>query len=175
MPVILLSEPGWRLLRPRFVGPVYRLTSDPPHYKIAAENWLEFEKSVKTAELAAKRVGNWRSFVTAAGRYLAASFAVGNPLRMLEVETALAYIGLTFDDQDVLELAASQDLIDREDVEENVLLNYVFALEALLTGGSNEAISEKIATSAALLIERTTASERRYIEPSKQHTACAAR
>lgn len=43
-------------------------------------------------------------------------------------------------------------MLNRSDVEEAALLEYVFGLEALLTGDAKDAISEKIVTAAALLI-----------------------
>jgi len=46
---ILLSEPGWRLLRARFARPAYPPTGDPPLYKVTVEHWVGFEVQGRVA------------------------------------------------------------------------------------------------------------------------------
>jgi hypothetical protein len=152
VPAILIAEPGWRLLRARFARPIDPSTGELAPYRVDSAEWPRFDEFTKFVGTALLKISKWRSFATAARRYLTASFAVGDPLHVLDVEDELAYMGQVSENRIVLEAARSTDVLDRSDVEENVLLNYVFALEALLTGNEEGAITEKIASGAAVLI-----------------------
>ena len=160
--VILLSDPGWRLVRHKFVEPQYRSTGVPSRYEVTADRWRGFETFIKLAEAALKNLVSWRSFVTASKRYMTATFAPGDPLRPWDVEATLTYMGLNFENTAVRDLTGSEDFRERPDIEESALLQYVFALEALLTGDEKQAIAEKIASGAALLIGQND-DERRQI------------
>ncbi len=160
--VILLSDPGWRLVRHKFVEPHYRSTGDPSRYEVTADRWSGFETFIKLAEVALKNLISWRSFVTASKRYMTATFAFGDPLRPWDVEARLTYMGLNFENSAVRDLTDSEDFSERPDIEESALLQYVFALEALLTGDEKQAIAEKIASGSALLIGQND-DERRQI------------
>jgi Apea-like HEPN len=152
--VILLSDPGWRLVRHKFVEPQYRSTGDLSLYKVTADRWSGFETFIKLTEAALKNLVSWRSFVTASKRYMTATFAPGDPLRPWDVEATLTYMGLNFENSAVRDLTGSEDFRERSDIEESALLQYVFALEALLTGDKGTSIRGALVSGAKFLAGR---------------------
>lgn len=74
-----------------------------------------------------------------------ALFALGDPFRSWDTSQVLSHMEICVDNQAILELAVGYESENREDVEEDVLLRYVMALEALLSQDERTRL-EKIAT-----------------------------
>lgn len=154
---ILVCERGWRRIWFRSMIPradrrliAGRAGEARLTYHVGSKKWSDFERYLDVANTGlknAKASKEARPLIVATRRYLQATFARGNVFpeweaKSMSIEHPASYGGMT----DVRE--------DRSDVLEDAVLNYVFTLEALLTGGDREAIAEKIAISAALLIGR---------------------
>ena len=131
------------------------------HYEVGDQNWGKFQTFVELSESALKAVVAWRSFITATTHYLIGTFAPGDPFRSWDTSQVLSHMEIGVDNQATLELAVGYESENREDVEENVLLRYVMALEALLSQDKRTRL-EKIATCASFLVGRND-NERRVI------------
>ncbi len=154
---ILVCERGWRRIWFHSMIPradrrliAGRAGLARPTYQVGSEKWSDFERYLTLANVGlkhAKASKKARPMIVATRRYLQATFARGDVFpewetKSMAIEHPASYEGMI----DVRE--------DRSDVLEDAVLNYVFTLEALLTGDAREAIAEKLAISAALLIGR---------------------
>ncbi len=153
---ILICEGGWRRIAVRSTIPrgergSYREKAKIESYTVSEEQWPAFETYVNISSSGlknAKESKDTRSVTTAVRRYLQATFATGDVFPEWETNSS----GIEHPDWRRRRLGSLKE--SRGDVWEDALLHYVFALEALLTGETKEAISEKVAISAALLIGR---------------------
>jgi hypothetical protein len=91
-----------------------------------------------------------RPLWTAVRRYLQATFARGEVFP----EWSTDFLSIEHPDSSYEGRQVHPLKENRDDIYEDALLHYAFALEALLTGDDREAINEKNALSAALLIGR---------------------
>ena len=88
VPAILITELGWRLLRPRFAGRPWGPHGDISHHYEVDDQTGKFQTFVELSESALKAVVAWRSFITAATHYLIGTFCtrlfisvVGTPVK----------------------------------------------------------------------------------------------
>lgn len=132
VPVIVDNHQNWELAIRRFTHPQVDIIGEeqdevPYHlYKLQKAEWPAFRKFCRLMESGLKNCQGWGRIRIAARRFLRATF--------LSTYDGDAWAG---DDAD------------------DVLLQYVFALEALLNADDRESISEKIAVRTALLTGRT--------------------
>jgi Apea-like HEPN len=146
---IIVCEPGWRRVWFRSTTP--RSARVAESYSVSMAKWSSFESHI---DLCSRGLQNARAsrdprpLITSCRRYLQATFATGDIFPQWETKS------MAIEHPRSPEALASQQH-DRSDVVEDAVLHYVFALEALLTGDSRDAIAEKVAISAALLIGRT--------------------
>ena len=153
---ILICEPGWRRIAARSTIPrgergSYREKAKLESYTVSEELWPAFETYLNISRSGlqnARKSKDTRSVTTAVRRYLQATFATGDVFPEWETNSS----GIEHPDWRRRRRGSLKE--SRGDVWEDALLHYVFALEALLTGDTKEAISEKVAISAALLIGR---------------------
>jgi hypothetical protein len=143
IPVVLSCEPGWRRFKIQSRSP--RKNSD---YEVDKARWAGFSKWLKLYDRGLGKARDVRPVLTAARRYLQATFATGDIFAEWVPDEDLNEYQM--DAQSLFSLVAT----DRTDVYEDALLYYVLALEALLTGDSKTAISEKLAIVCALLVGR---------------------
>jgi hypothetical protein len=151
---ILICEQGWRRVSvwstiPRGERGSYR--EKRKSYSVSEEQWPAFENYVNMTSSGlnnAKASNGARSVTTAVRRYLQATFATGDVFPEWDTNSS----GIERPSWRRKRRGRLKE--SRGDVWEDALLRYVFALEALLTGETKEAISEKVAISAALLIGR---------------------
>ena len=161
---IFVCEPSWRRIWFRSTFPrkasvepgesSLGLPVRPPRYSVDEAHWSHFEEYVALGSAALRNVkaSKGRAFIIASRRYLQATFATGDVFpqwetKSLSIEHPKSYEGLVY--------AHGED--HRPDVFEDAVLHYVFALEALLTGDTRDAIAEKVSVSAALLIRQADA------------------
>jgi hypothetical protein len=165
---ILICERGWRRISVRSIIPrgekgSQREKAKIESYNVSEEQWPAFETYVNVSSSGlknAKQSKEAHSVTTAVRRYLQATFATGDVFPEWEINSS----GIEHPDWRRIRLYNLRE--SRGDVWEDALLHYVFALEALLTGKA-EAIAEKVAISAALLIGRQdseTAAVRQFIK-----------
>jgi hypothetical protein len=145
---IFLCEPGWRITE--WPLPLSGPVEQRQQHLVSAGKQLAFEEylTIGTNGLKnARASGNQRNqgaIRTAVRRYLQATFTLG------DVFSDWNAMGFVAQHDTVYRLAESE----RIDMLEDALLRYVFALEALCVGDGKEAITEKVALSAALLVGR---------------------
>lgn len=138
IPVILVCEEKWRRIRVRYHAP-----QRGERYQVEEHQWPMFERWLQLYELGLEAAKGSRAVTTASHRYLQATFASGDIFPDWTPELELVeypWIG--------------GFRRDRGDVFEDALLHYVFSLEALLAGDGNNALSEKLAVTCALLVGR---------------------
>jgi Apea-like HEPN len=156
---ILVCEPNWRRIWFRSTIPRVRLAESsrvrssvrPSRYSVDETHWSAFESYVTLGSAALRNVKaskEARAFIIASHRYLQATFATGDVFPQWETKSLAIEHPRSYEE---LIYAHGED---RPDVFEDAVLHYVFALEALLTGDTREAITDKVAISAALLIGR---------------------
>ena len=145
---IFLCEPGWRITE--WPVPLSGPIDQRPQYLVSAGKQFAFEEYLTIGRNGLKNArasGNQRNqgaIRTAVRRYLQATFTLGD----------------VFSDWNVMGFVAGHEGVyrlsepERIDMLEDALLRYVFALEALCIGDDKEAITEKVALSAALLVGR---------------------
>lgn len=132
VPVVADNEEKWELAIRRFTHPQVNVVGEDAdevpcrQYEVEEIEWSRFRQFARRIESGLAVCEKWARVKIAARRFLRATF-----LSHLDGEV---WGGDDWDD---------------------VLLQYVFALEALLNTGDREAISEKIALRAALLAGRT--------------------
>lgn len=144
---IFVCDPGWTRI-------LYR--SAPPRtksaYRVTESKWSAFENFLTLGNRAlqnATKSKNDRPLMTALRRYLQATFATGDVFPQWETKS-VPVERFGYHERWMIEPGR----VDRFDILEDALLHYVFALEALLTGDTKEAIAEKISTVAALIVGR---------------------
>ena len=131
VPVVVENQQDWELALRKFSHPQVDYVGEGPDevpyrlYKVEEREWSAFRKFCARMEAGLTICQDWPRVKIAARRFLRATF--------LSTYDANAWAG---DDAD------------------DVLLQYVFALEALLNTGDREAISEKVAVRTALLAAR---------------------
>jgi hypothetical protein len=130
VPIMIRSEANWRVERIRFGSPATEFIGPEGEevlrndYEVAADEWPAFEAFLGIARDSLSANSEWPAMHIAARRYLRATFSS----------------------------APEGDPLDEgQDGYGDVLLHYVYALEALLLAGDHEAISDKIAVRAAWL------------------------
>jgi hypothetical protein len=130
LPIVLESEPGWRLERVQWSEPASNIVEDNDgesievprtDYCVDQKEQPRFAAFTRFFDDAIKNASEFRMFRLAGRRYL----------RAMEIAGPYTSGGDDYED---------------------ALLQYVFALEALLSGGDHEAIADKIATRAAWLV-----------------------
>jgi hypothetical protein len=137
IPGIFESEENWELTTLEFSDPkVYHEDENEVpsfRYEIAESEWERFEAFRNLCEQGLQVCSEWEGIRLAARRYLRGMFLTDPSMKL-----------------------------DDKDVEEDILLQYIMALEALLTGDDKEGMRNKIATQAALLAARDD-EEREYV------------
>jgi hypothetical protein len=171
VPIILVSEPEWRLQRV-----LSRTPRETIRYKITESEWARFETFVKLCEIGLRSASDhytpeslaewrkwggrglilpgWKRLAIAARHYLAATFATGDPLPELGIRREWVISPRS----DVV--YAPHGWSAEESLIEELLLRYVFALEALL-GLTNERGRQQVAPRVAVLIGRDQRERRR--------------
>ena len=132
IPIILKSEAKWNLYRLRFSRPGIQtwgydeegnpIPGPTDDYCVTDDDWSQFEAFLKLCKESITPKQEWSSIRIAARHYLRATFCCG----------------------------PDGDAHTRED-REDTLLHYIYGLESLLLAGDREAITDKIATRAALV------------------------
>lgn len=129
-PIVVESDPGWRLERVRWSEPIPALVDDGTgnaleiprtDYDVDTQEQRRFSAFLTFFEEGTQSIRDWRRFRLAGRRYLRG-----------------------------MQIAGSHP--SSTDDSEDALLQYVFALEGLLTMPSEHAIADKIATRASWLV-----------------------
>ena len=149
VPAAVVIDSGWRI---DWLKRARERTG--PEYKITEEEWPKFELFVRAAERAIRFIpglDSYPRFSIAAERYLRATFATGHSFfsELHSDEYTRAY---TFDEVTGEEVISRGTFHDERSLQEDVLLNYVFALETLVgkqTRGGSGTKESKVSTNPA--------------------------
>ncbi|MGH7781948.1 MAG: hypothetical protein ACREQR_19185 [Candidatus Binataceae bacterium] len=131
IPLSLVCEPGWRVLQSKLNFAPFEtnsIASRAADYEVRPDAWASFESFVRTCENGLKYIRLFwsRRFVTAARHYLRATFAK---------EDIWYHWDTSWLSVDYPEVSGRAE---PDKVAEDVLLHYVFALEALFTEYSQD-------------------------------------
>ncbi len=155
IPLSLVCEPGWRVLQSQlnFAPFENSISLRAAEYEVQPDAWANFERFVRTCESGLKYIRTFwsRRFVTAARHYLRATFAKED----VWYHWNTSWLSVEYPE------ACGRD--EPDNVAEDVLLHYVFALEALFNQeiprfrhgaeqDERDSIGKRLAKCASLLI-----------------------
>ena len=156
IPLSLVCEPGWRVLQSKLNFAPFETNSislRAAKYEVRPDAWENFERFVRTCESGLKYIRTFwsRRFVTAARHYLRATFAK---------EDVWYHWDTSWLSVEYPEVSGRSE---PDNVAEDVLLHYVFALEALFNQeiprfrhgaepDERDSIGKRLAKCASLLI-----------------------